>query len=203
MKSGFSTDPAKLPDSGAVFWLTGLSGAGKTTVANRARFELSTRGLRVAVLDGDELRQGLCLGLGLSPEDRRENVRRAGEAALLLASSGVVVIAALISPFREGRAHIAERVRGRGLPFAEIFVNAPLGECERRDPKFLYRRARTGELKGLTGLDAPYEPPLECALELHTDRETPERSAARVVDLVQQTLDSVSLRVQPVPTHPS
>lgn len=194
MQSPPQPGSAPLTDSGAVFWLTGLSGAGKTTVATRTRAELAARGLRAAVLDGDELRQGLCLGLGLTPEDRRENIRRAGEAALLLAASGVVVVAALISPFRESRARIAERVRGRGLPFAEIFVNAPLGECERRDPKSLYRRARTGDLKGLTGVDAPYEPPLECALELHTDREPPERSTARLVDLVLRTLSTAAPR---------
>jgi adenylyl-sulfate kinase len=161
----------------AILWLTGLSGSGKSTLSVAVKKKLFDAGVLAAIVDGDVLRAGLNAGLGFSPEDRKENIRRAGEVSLLLAETGAVVIAALISPFREDRDRIAERARERRIPFAEVYVNAPLAECERRDPKCLYRRARAGEIPQFTGIDSPYEPPLRPALEIHTDHESLEQSA--------------------------
>lgn len=157
---------------GGVIWLTGLSGSGKSTLAVALESFLFKRGISAFILDGDNLRHGLCADLGFSAEDRRENIRRASEAAKLLAESGTVVISALISPFSEDRQHSAEICRNAGIPFAEIFVNAPLEICEQRDPKKLYERARAGEIKGFTGIDSPYEPPTNPDLELRTDQKS-------------------------------
>jgi adenylyl-sulfate kinase len=166
--------------AGAVIWLTGLSGAGKSTLASALKEQLSHAGMTAVVLDGDVLRQGPCRDLGFSAEDRRENVRRAGEAALERAEAGEVAIVALISPFRQGRARVAARCRERGVKFAEVFVNASLAECERRDPKQLYRRARAGQVKEMSGIDSPYEAPDGPSLEIRTDRESVEISVARL-----------------------
>jgi len=179
-----SARTALLGHRGAVIWLTGYSGAGKSTLAAALEKELFRYGVLPVVLDGDVLRTGLCRGLGFSPEDRKENIRRAAEAALLIAETGAVVITALISPFRENRRLAAELCGGRGVPFAEIFVNAPLAECERRDPKLLYRKARAGQIPAFTGIDSPYEPPLAPDLELRTDRESVEQSVEKLSRLV-------------------
>ena len=147
----------RLGQRGVVVWLTGLSGAGKSTIAARVDALLHARGRHSYILDGDNLRFGLCRDLGFSPEDRAENVRRLGEAARLLQDAGLIVLVAAISPYREDRARVRER-----LPpghFLEVFVDAPLAVCESRDPKGLYRRARAGEIAGFSGIDAPYEPP--------------------------------------------
>jgi adenylyl-sulfate kinase len=175
---------ALLGHRGAIIWLTGFSGSGKSTLASRLEQQLFQAGVLPAVIDGDVLRTGLSAGLGFSPEDRKENVRRAGESALLLAETGVVVVVALISPFREDRDRIAQRARQRGVGFAEVFVNASLAECERRDPKSLYKKARAGLLPSFTGIDSPYEPPSAPAPELHTDRETLEQSTEKLTRLV-------------------
>lgn len=142
---------------GCVVWLTGLSGAGKSTVAHAVAERLAAGGHAAFVLDGDDLRRGLCRDLGFSPQDRTENLRRAAEVAALLARDGHVVLAAFISPERVQR----ELVRGivGGERFLEVFVDTPLELCERRDPKGLYRRARAGQLAEFTGVSAPYEPP--------------------------------------------
>ena len=174
---------ALLGHRGAVLWLTGLSGAGKSTLATAVERRLLREGVLPVILDGDVLRAGLCTGLGFSDADRRENIRRAAEAALLVAESGAVVITALISPFRSDRQLVAERCEARGVAFAEVFVNAPLAECERRDPKRLYRRARAGEIKAFTGITSPYEPPLAPTLELRTDQETVEDSVDKLAAL--------------------
>ena len=171
---------ALLGHRGAIIWLTGLSGSGKTTLATALEKELFRVGVLPAVLDGDMLRKGLSRNLGFSDEDRKENLRRAAELALHLADAGVVVVAAFISPFRADRAMIAERARERGMPFAEVFINAPLAECERRDPKQLYKRAREGKIANFTGIDSPYEAPLSPDLELHTDRESAEDSLEKL-----------------------
>lgn len=147
----------RLGQQGVVVWLTGLSGAGKSTIAARVDAQLHARGRHSYILDGDNLRFGLCRDLGFSPEDRAENVRRLGEAARLLQDAGLIVLVAAISPYREDRARVRERLPpGR---FLEVFVDAPLAVCESRDPKGLYRRARAGEITGFSGIDAPYEPP--------------------------------------------
>lgn len=175
--------PAPVPDRaallghrGAVLWLTGLSGAGKSTLAAALERRLLEARVLAIVIDGDALRAGLCRDLGFSAEDRRENIRRAGELALQCAQAGLVVVVALISPFRADRAAAAARVRAHGVPFAEVFVDAPIAECERRDPKGLYRRARAGEIVSFTGIDAPYEVPESPALRLQTEREPVEHS---------------------------
>ena len=168
---------------GAVIWLTGFSGSGKSTLSTALEQRLFRAGVLPVVLDGDVLRAGLCAGLGFSDTDRKENIRRAAEAALLLADSGAVVVTALISPFRADRQHVADRCKARGIPFAEVFVNAPLAECERRDPKQLYKRARAGEIPKFTGIDSPYEPPTAPALEVRTDLESVEQSLEKLTTL--------------------
>ncbi len=178
-----SARAALLGHRGAVVWMTGLSGAGKSTLATALEVRLLKAGILAAVLDGDVLRTGLSRNLGFSAEDRRENLRRATELALHLADAGVVVIGALISPFRSERSAVAERSRERGVSFAEVFVNAPLAECERRDPKQLYQRARAGQIPLFTGIDSPYEAPLAPDLELRTDRESIEQSVDKLAAL--------------------
>jgi bifunctional enzyme CysN/CysC len=178
-----SSRTAHLGHRGAIIWLTGLSGSGKSTLSAALEQELFRLGVLPVVLDGDVLRTGLCRGLGFSPEDRKENMRRAAEAALLLAETGAVVVTALISPFREDRRIAADRARERGIAFAEVFVNAPLAECERRDPKSLYKQARAGQLPSFTGIDSPYEPPTAPDLELRTDRESIEQSVEKLTHL--------------------
>jgi adenylyl-sulfate kinase len=143
---------------GAVVWLTGLSGSGKTTTALALAARLEGAGKLAYVVDGDRLRAGLCSDLGFSPEDRAENVRRAGEVAAMLAEAGVIAIVALISPYRSDRDAVRART-GAGR-FFEVHVSTPIDECERRDAKRLYARARSGELPDFTGVSAPYEEPL-------------------------------------------
>jgi len=165
---------------GLVIWLTGLSGAGKTTVATELERQLFAEGKHTYLLDGDILRHGLCSDLNFSAESRRENIRRAGEVAALFADAGVICIAAFISPFRADR----ERVR-QCLPpgrFIEVFVNAPLNVCEQRDVKGLYAKARAGQLKEFTGVSAPYEPPEKPEIELRTDLLTPQQAVATVLN---------------------
>jgi adenylyl-sulfate kinase len=144
---------------GATVWLTGLPGAGKSTIAGALEAALIASGRPAYRLDGDNLRQGVCSGLGFSPADRHENVRRAAEIAHLFADSGTVAIVALVSPFASDRRLARELHQADGLDFLEVFVDTPVSECARRDPKHLYERAAAGQLTGLTGVDAPYEPP--------------------------------------------
>ena len=153
---------------GATIWLTGLSGSGKSTVASALTAALSARGVLAYSLDGDNLRHGLNGDLGFSASDRAENVRRVAEVARLCADAGLVVSVPVISPYRAGRAHARAVHAASGLVFLEVFVDAPLEVCETRDPKGLYRRARAGELTGLTGVDDPYEAPTQPDLVLAT-----------------------------------
>jgi adenylyl-sulfate kinase len=164
----------------AILWLTGLSGAGKSTLAAALDAELLRVRVLSVVLDGDLVRGGLSRDLGFGADDRRENIRRTGEAAGLVAAAGAVAIVALISPFRADRRQVGERARERGIRFAEIFVNAPLAVCEQRDPKALYRRARAGEIRDLTGIGSPYEAPVAPDLELRTDLETVPQSLEKL-----------------------
>jgi adenylyl-sulfate kinase len=152
--------------AGAVVWLTGLSGSGKSTVAVAVEEALVQRGRAAYLLDGDNLRHGLNSDLGFSAEDRSENIRRVGEVATLFADAGVVAVVPLISPFRAARDAVRERVEGAGLLFVEVHVATPLATCEERDPKGLYAKARAGEITGMTGIDDPYEEPLEPELVL-------------------------------------
>lgn len=166
-----------------MLWLTGLSGAGKSTLAAAVQDRLLRAGLLPTVLDGDVVRTGLCAGLGFSDADRTENVRRVAEAAVLLADTGAVVITALISPFASDRRNAAERCQARDIPFAEVFVNAPLAVCERRDPKHLYQRVRAGQIPAFTGISSPYERPIAPALELRTDAEPIAQSVEKLAQL--------------------
>lgn len=181
---------------GAVIWLTGLSGSGKSTLSNALESNLFIRGSAAFVLDGDNLRHGLCADLGFSPEDRTENIRRAAQAAKLLAESGLIVITALISPYAQDRNKAREICHSAGIPFAEVYVNAPLAVCEQRDPKHLYEKARKGEIKGFTGIDSPYEPPVKPELELPTDLLTKEECLARLVDLAKTISSADAARAE-------
>jgi bifunctional enzyme CysN/CysC len=151
---------------GATVWFTGLSGSGKSTVAAAVERLLVEAGRPAYLLDGDNVRHGLNADLGFSDDDRAENVRRVGEVARLLADAGVVALVPVISPFRSGREAIRAAHATAGLPFVEVFVDTPIEECERRDPKGLYAKARAGELPGFTGIDSPYEAPDDPELRL-------------------------------------
>lgn len=145
--------------AGMTVWLTGLPAAGKTTLATRIVARLATDGRHAVALDGDDLRRGLSRDLDLSRDGRRENVRRAGEVAALLAAQGTLVVVSLVSPFRDDRDAVRGLHEDADVAFAEVWVATPVEECARRDVKGLYRRAKAGDLDGLTGWDAPYEPP--------------------------------------------
>jgi bifunctional enzyme CysN/CysC len=168
---------------GGVLWFTGLSGAGKSTIAMAVEQELFRRGYQTYVLDGDNVRRGLNSNLSFSPEDRAENIRRVGEVAALFADSGQVVVTAFISPYRSDRRR-AREAAGNG--FHEIYIKASLETCEKRDPKGLYRRARSGEIAEFTGVTAPYEKPEAPELTIDTDRLTVEESVAEVLDYVDR-----------------
>jgi adenylyl-sulfate kinase len=162
-----------------VVWLTGLSGAGKTTVADLLDRRLHSLGRHSIVLDGDNLRHGLTADLGFSDADRSENIRRVGHAAALMADAGLIVIVSLISPFREDRQRAREAV-GTGR-FIEVFVDAPLDICRQRDPKGMYARALAGDLPRFTGIGAAYEPPEKPDLHLRTDTISPEQAVEQIL----------------------
>ncbi len=162
---------------GVTVWFTGLSGAGKTTISKALERELRKRGYKVERLDGDIIRQNLTKGLGFSKEDRDENIRRIGFVAQLLTRNNVIVLVAAISPYR----HVREEVRQRIGDFIEVYVNAPLEVCEQRDVKGLYKKARAGLIKQFTGIDDPYEPPINPEVECRTDQETVEESVTKVL----------------------
>ncbi len=171
------------PTRGFTVWFTGLSGAGKTTVAHRVRDEIQRQGnVTVEVLDGDVVRTHLSKGLGFSCEDRDTNVRRIGWVCQLLTKHGVPNIAAAISPYRDVREEVRKMV-GR---FVEVYVKCPVEVCERRDTKGLYRKARLGELKQFTGVDDPYEEPLNPEVTVYTDRETVEECVGKVVRKLEE-----------------
>jgi len=171
---------------GLIVWLTGLSGAGKSTVAIGLERQLFVSGRQVYLIDGDNLRHGLNAGLGFSAADRKENIRRAGEAAKLLADSGQIVITAFISPFAADRDRVRESMEpGR---FIEVFVNAPVEVCKTRDPKGLYARAERGEIKEFTGISSPYEVPAHPELELRTDQLTAAQAVERLLDFLAPRL---------------
>lgn len=151
---------ARTNTTGVTLWLTGLSGSGKSTIANAVARKVFDAGHLAMVLDGDNLRFGLNADLGFSDDDRVENVRRVGEVAAIVASLGTVVLAPVISPFRAGRADVRAAHERMGVAFYEIYIATPLSVCEERDTKGLYAKARSGELVGMTGVDAPYEEPL-------------------------------------------
>ena len=185
--SGGGSGTVGAPPDGCTIWLTGLSSAGKSTIAGMVARALRERGRRVEVLDGDEMRKTLTRGLGFSREDRDENIRRIGFVASVLARNGVVAIVAAISPYREARAEA--RAMHEPGSFLEVFVSTPVEVCAERDPKGLYARQRAGELRGLSGVDDPYEPPEEPELVVPAHLEPPRESAARVLALVGELVN--------------
>jgi adenylyl-sulfate kinase len=172
-----------LSQQGATVWFTGLPGAGKSTIAAAVEARLIAAGRCAYRLDGDNLRHGICADLGFSQGDREKNVRRVGELARLFADAGTVALVALVSPYAACREKVRELHEREGLLFLEVFVNTPPAECERRDPKGLYARAQTGELVGLTGVDAPYEQPTAPEVEL-----TPAMDVQMAADVVLHAL---------------
>jgi len=172
-----------LRQQGCVIWLTGLSGSGKSTLAGTVEKQLLEAGHLCYVLDGDNIRHGLNADLGFSAEDRTENIRRVGQVAALFADAGLITLVAFISPYRAGRSHARSAVpAGR---FVEVFLDASLPVCDKRDPKGLYRKARAGEIADFTGISAPYERPEDPELILPTDTLSVEQCARRVLEYLR------------------
>jgi bifunctional enzyme CysN/CysC len=169
---------------GMVVWLTGLSGSGKSTLAHALETNLFSRHMQVYVLDGDNIRHGLNSNLGFSPQDRVENIRRVAEVARLMADAGLIVITSFISPYRLDRTRAREVILGADVEFIEAYIATPLHVCEQRDPKKLYKRARSGEIKDFTGIDAPYEVPENPEITIYTDRESVKESVGRLLDFL-------------------
>ncbi len=167
---------------GVAVWFTGFSGAGKSTIATALTKELKSQGYGIEVLDGDEIRENLTKGLGFSKEDRDTNIRRIGFVAKLLARNGVIVLVPVISPYRSIREEMREQIGH----FVEVFVNAPIEVCEQRDVKGLYKKVRAGEIKQFTGIDDPYEPPLNPEIECRTDLEELDESVAKIVNKLKE-----------------
>jgi adenylylsulfate kinase len=169
---------------GLTVWFTGLSGAGKTTISQYVGRELIDRGYKVEYLDGDVIRQTLTKGLGFSKADRDENIRRIGFVAYLLTRNDVIVLVAVISPYQA----IRQEVRSQIGAFVEVYVNAPVAICQQRDVKGMYKQALAGEIANFTGVDDPYEPPLQPEVICHTDRESIEASATKVLESIFERL---------------
>ena len=167
----------------AVLWFTGLSGAGKSTLAHAVEEELHQRGCRTFVLDGDNVRHGLCGDLGFTEQDRKENIRRVGEAAKLFIEAGVIVLTAFISPFRVDRERVRKLIGD--TDFIEIYCHCPLEMCEERDVKGLYKKARQGLIKDFTGISSPYEIPEHPELSIDTAEKTLEECAAQVIQYLE------------------
>lgn len=170
------------PFKPCVIWLTGLSGAGKSTIAAHLLDLLVQDDCDAFVLDGDRLRNGLCSDLGFSDEDRYENIRRIGEVAKLFCDSGKLVIVATISPFQKMRDDARTRIGNER--FVEIFIDTPLASCEKRDPKGLYRGARSGKIANFTGIDSPYEPPQTAEVQIITEEQDPGESVQQIRDFL-------------------
>lgn len=168
---------------GATIWITGLPSSGKSTLGSALEERLVELGRGAYLLDGDNLRCGLCSDLGFAREDREQNVRRVGELALLFADAGTIAIAAVVSPYEQMRTHVRERHEQDGLPFFEVFVDTPVKVCAQRDPKGLYARAYAGDLDGFTGVDDPYQPPNDPDLRI-----TPELALPSAVDAILDLL---------------
>ncbi len=174
-----------LKQKGLTIWLTGLPSSGKSTIAFTLEHKLVKQGRLAYVLDGDNVRHGLNKNLGFSAEDREENIRRIGEVAKLFADAGIITITSFISPYRNDRNRARTIHQDSGLTFIEIFIDTPVEICEERDPKGLYQKARRGEIKGFTGVDDPYEPPVNPELVLKTEDKSPEQ----IVDSIFEYLN--------------
>lgn len=171
-------------NAGTTIWLTGLPGAGKSTLAQELASVLREQGHRVQILDGDEIRAGLSADLGFSEQDRNTHVRRVGFVAQLLVSHGVTAIVPVIAPYAAARNEVRRQHQDRGCRYFEVHVATPVSECKRRDPKGLYARAEAGQLSGLTGFDATYEEPVDPELRLDTTDLTPETAREIVLELL-------------------
>lgn len=169
-----------------LIWFTGLSGSGKSTIANALELELYKRGIKTYTLDGDNIRKGLNKDLTFSANDRTENIRRIAEVANLMVDSGLIVLAAFVSPYRKDRENIKSIV-GK-LNFVEVYVNTSIEECERRDVKGLYKKARTGEINDMTGISSPYEVPDHPDIEIKTENESINESVKKIIDFITPKL---------------
>ncbi len=181
-----------LRQQGVLLWLTGLPSAGKSTIAYTVEHALAARGHLAYVLDGDNIRLGLNKNLGFSADDRAENIRRIGEVGKLFVDGGFLTLASFVSPYRADRDGV--RALMAAGDFVEIFVNAPVELCEKRDPKGLYKKARAGEIPNFTGVSDPYEKPEKPELVIETDTATPSEAAAQVIDLLEKMG-----KIQPIP----
>ena len=174
-----------------LIWFTGLSGSGKSTLANLIEVELFNRGFSTFVLDGDNIRNGINKDLTFAPIDRKENIRRIAEVGNLMVEAGILTIAAFVSPYIEDRNSIKKIVGAEN--YIEIYVNASVDECERRDVKGLYKKARLGEIKNMTGISAPYEPPINPDLEIKTDNLSIEKSVGIILNFLKNKLKNNSV----------
>lgn len=169
-----------------LLWFTGLSGSGKSTLANLVEMELHKKGISTFSLDGDNIRQGINKDLSFAPEDRTENIRRIAEVGNLMVNAGIVTLAAFVSPYIKDRQNIKTIVGKEN--FIEIYINTSLEECERRDVKGLYKKARAGEIKNMTGISAPYEAPIHPDIEIITDHQPIEASVKSILDIIVEKL---------------
>ena len=170
-----------------LIWFTGLSGSGKSTLANLVEIELHKKGLSTYTLDGDNIRQGINKNLSFSPEDRTENIRRIGEISNLMIDAGVITLAAFISPYKKDRQGVKNIVEADN--FIEIYVNTSIEECERRDVKGLYKKARSGEINNMTGISSPYEAPVNPDFEVFTDGQSVEESVDHILKFLNQKIN--------------
>jgi adenylylsulfate kinase len=170
-----------------LLWFTGLSGSGKSTIANVVEQKLHDQGIKTYTLDGDNIRKGINKDLTFSPQGRTENIRRIAEVANLMIDAGLVVLAAFVSPYKKDRENIKNIVKD--VNFVEIFINASVEVCERRDVKGLYKKARAGKIKNMTGISAPYETPQNPDIEINTEEESVEEAVKRIMDYITPKLD--------------
>ena len=169
-----------------LLWFTGLSGSGKSTIANVVEQELHKKGIKTYTLDGDNIRKGINNDLTPAPEDRTENIRRIAEISALMIDAGVVVLAAFVSPYKKDRINIKNVVKG--VNFVEIYINTSIEECERRDVKGLYKKARAGEIKNMTGIDAPYEAPNNPDIEIRTEEVSVDEAVLKIMNYLEGNL---------------
>ncbi|CAM3387937.1 adenylyl-sulfate kinase [Aequorivita lipolytica] len=177
-----------------LIWFTGLSGSGKSTIANALEKELSSKNIHTYLLDGDNVRKGLNNNLSFSPEDRSENIRRIAEVSNLMIDAGLLVIASFVSPYREDRENVKRIVGYKN--FVEIFVNTPIGECERRDVKGLYAKARAGEIENFTGVNAPYEAPMAPDVEVDTTVVSVEEAVSVILTEIGERIENQESRIK-------
>ncbi len=170
-----------------LLWFTGLSGSGKSTIANKLEERLFKQGIRTYTLDGDNIRKGLNGDLDFTPKGRTENIRRIAETANLMIDAGLVVLAAFVSPYKKDRENIKTIVKD--VNFVEIYVNTSIEECERRDVKGLYKKARSGEIKNMTGISAPYEPPTHPDIEIFTEQESVDDAVLKIMNFIRPKLE--------------